>query len=181
MGGETPTSRDQVGTYDQRREIFEGCTAACPKENWAKLWGKLKLKRFSQSGWRVVSLHNHVRVYDNFKIEHVSLKQKVGIRYGKKILCLFKFIKSLRKRTQLVLCLGCAKYGAYHYESFHLLRTPSGKKCSTSFLNIYLCNFGTGYGFEHINFKFYFHFKVYWICFLGAYFSIEQLLEFLIT
>ena len=58
---------------------------------------------------------------------------------------LFKFLKSLRKCSKLVLGLGCLKYGAPHSELFAISRTPSRNKLSTSYLNIFPCTFGTGY------------------------------------
>ena len=64
----------------------------------------------------------------------------------------FNFLKSLRKRTHFFVGLGCAKYGAPHSESFSTPSTPNRTKFSTSFLDIYSCNFVTGYFCEHIFF-----------------------------
>ena len=75
-----------------------------------------------------------------------------GIGYGFRFNCLFRFLKSLRKYTRFDLGLGWAKDGDTHYESFANLRTPSITKRSTSFLNIYSCTFGTGYGLNQIGF-----------------------------
>ena len=55
--------------------------------------------------------------------------------------------------------LGCAKDGANNSESFYISRTTSRTKLSTSFLNISLCNFGTGYGYKHIGLVLYFYFN----------------------
>ena len=79
------------------------------------------------------------------------------IWYGFCYNCLFWFIKSLKKHTQFDLGLGCAKDGDPHSESFYISRTLSKTKNLTSFLNISLCNFGTGYGCEHIGFTYYFN------------------------
>ena len=57
-----------------------------------------------------------------------------GTGYGLGFNYLFRFIKSLRKRTWFVLGLSCAKDGDTHTESFALLRTHIRTKCSTSFL-----------------------------------------------
>ena len=76
----------------------------------------------------------------------------LGIGYDLRFNCLFIFLKSLRKRTQFELGLGCAMYEAPHSESLALSRTTSRTKRSTYFLKISLCNFGTGYGLEHIGF-----------------------------
>ena len=43
----------------------------------------------------------------------------------------------------------------------------------------YLWTFGTGYGLEHIVFLPFLKLKVYWICFPGAKYSIEQLFKIL--
>ena len=75
-----------------------------------------------------------------------------GIGYSFCFNCFFKFLKSIRKRTQFDLGLGCVKDGAPRYESFSTPRNHIGTKRSTSFLEISLCTFGTGYGHEHIVF-----------------------------
>ena len=51
------------------------------------------------------------------------------------------------------------QYGADHSESFATSRNPNKTKRSTSFLNISLCNFGTGYGREYIDFTYCFNWK----------------------
>ena len=56
-----------------------------------------------------------------------------GIGYGFRFTCLFKFLKSLRKRTRFDLGLGYAKDGAPHSESFATSRTPNRTRRSTSF------------------------------------------------
>ena len=48
------------------------------------------------------------------------------------------------------------KDGALHSELFALSRTPSRTKRPTYFFNISSCNFGTGYGLEHIDFRLFF-------------------------
>ena len=61
-------------------------------------------------------------------------------------------MKSLIKCTQFDLGLGREKDDPPHSESFATPKTPSRSKCSTYFLNISSCNFGTGYGRENIGF-----------------------------
>ena len=78
----------------------------------------------------------------------------LGIGYGLRFDCLLVFLKSLRKRTQFDLGLGCTKDWDPHYGSLVYSRTPSRTKLSTPFLNIYLCNFSTGYGIKNIGFEF---------------------------
>ena len=65
-------------------------------------------------------------------INKISLILDIG--YDLRFNYLFIFLKSLRKRTQSVLSLGCEKYGAPHYESFSLSRNPSWTKILTTFL-----------------------------------------------
>ena len=73
--------------------------------------------------------------------------------------CLFKFLKSIRKRTPFDVGLGCEKDGAPHSESFATSRTHSRTKRSTSFLNISSCTLGTRYGRENIGFTSSFNLK----------------------
>ena len=68
------------------------------------------------------------------------------------LLFVFILINSLIKHTQLFLGLGCANDGAPNSNLFALSRTPIRTKYSTYFLIISLCNFGTGYGLEHVGF-----------------------------
>ena len=68
-----------------------------------------------------------------------------GIGYGFSFNFLFKFLKSVRKLTQFYLGLGCANYGAPHYESLSPPSNTSRIKLSTYFLNISSCTFDTGY------------------------------------
>ena len=75
-----------------------------------------------------------------------------GIGYGFRLNCLFRFLRSLRKRTRFDLGLGWEKDGATHSESFATLRNPSINIRSTYFLNISLCTFGTRYFHEQIVF-----------------------------
>ena len=65
---------------------------------------------------------------------------------------LFGLLNSLRKRTPFDLGLVCVKDGDPHSESFSISSIPSINKFPASFLNIYSCNFGTGYGLKHIGF-----------------------------
>ena len=58
----------------------------------------------------------------------------------------------LSKRIQFYLGLGCVQDGAPHSESFAASSTHSRNERPTSFLNISLCTFGTGYGRKHIGF-----------------------------
>ena len=48
----------------------------------------------------------------------------LGIGYGLRFSCLFRFLKSLIKLIQFYLGLGCAEYAAYHYELLAISRTP---------------------------------------------------------
>ena len=57
----------------------------------------------------------------------------VGTWYGFHFNFLFKFLKSLRKRTWFDLGLGCAKYVDTHSDSFDTTMTPSKNKRSTYF------------------------------------------------
>ena len=82
-----------------------------------------------------------------------------GIGYGFLFNCLFRFLKSLGKRTRFYLGLGCAKDGAPHSESFTTSVTHTRTKRPTSLLNIYSCTFSTGYGCDNIGFKFSFNLK----------------------
>ena len=61
---------------------------------------------------------------------------------------MFRFLKSLIKRTQFG--LGCSKDGAPCSDSFAISRAPIRTKRSTSFFNISVCSFDTGYGLNHI-------------------------------
>ena len=58
----------------------------------------------------------------------------------------------MRKLTQFYFGLDYPKGGDPHPESFVTPKTPNMTKCSTSFLKISSCTFGTGYGREHISF-----------------------------
>ena len=89
----------------------------------------------------------------NFNI--ISLISGVG--YYLRFNYLYRFLKSLRKCTQFDLGLVCAKDGYPHSKLFSTSRDLSYTKHSTSFFDIYLCNFGTGYGREHIGFAYYFN------------------------
>ena len=89
----------------------------------------------------------------------------LGIVCGLCFNCLFRFLKSLRKHTRFYLGLGYSKDGADHFELLARSRNPSRNKRSTSFLNISLCNFSIGYGFEHIGFALYFNSKYTWSVF----------------
>ena len=60
----------------------------------------------------------------NFNIISLIL----GIGYGFRFNYLFGLIKSLIKRTILVLVLDCVKDGDTHYELLDLSRTPSRTK-----------------------------------------------------
>ena len=80
-----------------------------------------------------------------------------GIGYGFCFNCLFRFLSSLRKHIRFDLGLVWAKDRDPHSESFATLRAPSRTRRSTSFLNIYSCNFSTGYGRKHICFAYYFN------------------------
>ena len=72
---------------------------------------------------------------------------------------LFKFLKSLIKRTWFDLGLGCVKYWDLHYGSFNSSRTRNRNKLPTYFLDISLCNFGTWCGRKLIGLVFSFNFK----------------------
>ena len=61
----------------------------------------------------------------------ISLILRIG--YNLCFTCLFRFLKSLRKRNRFDLCLGCAKDGDPHPESFYLSRATSRTKRSNSF------------------------------------------------
>ena len=73
-----------------------------------------------------------------FHTENLILSIKIlfilVIRYGLSFNCLFRFLKSLRKCTQIVLGLGCSKDEAPRSELFDLSRNISRAKRSTSFL-----------------------------------------------
>ena len=98
----------------------------------------------------------NISCWTPFDLNKISLI--LGLVYGLRFICLFKYIKSLIKCTLFVLGLGCTKYGSPHSESNELSRTPSITKRYILF-NLSLCNFVTGYGIKHIDFKFSFNFK----------------------
>ena len=75
------------------------------------------------------------------------------------ILTAYLNFKSLRKHTKFIFGLGCAKYGSTHSESFYFKINPSRTKLSTYLLNIYPCNFGTGYYRKNIVLKLSFNLK----------------------
>ena len=93
----------------------------------------------------------------------------LGIGYGLQFNYLFKFLKSLRKRTWFVFGLVCVKDGDPHSESFDFSINPNITKQYTSFSNIYPCIFGTGYGSKHISLAFYFNLK-----FTGSVFHVPS-------
>ena len=98
----------------------------------SRIWSYTIFKSSDLAYWRPSNFNNIALIF--------------GIGYGFCFNCLFRFLKSLRKRTQFDLGLGLAKDGAPHYESYVTSRNPNRNKGSTSFLKISLCNFGTGYG-----------------------------------
>ena len=86
----------------------------------------------------------YVAYWKPFNFNNISLI--IGIGYGFHFNYLFRFLKSLIRILLFNLGLGCAKYGDPHSESFYTSRTPNRTKFSTSFLKLYSCTFGTGYG-----------------------------------
>ena len=72
---------------------------------------------------------------------------------------LLKILKSLGNFIWFVFGLGCAKDGAYYYESFDFSVTTSVTKCSTPLLKISLFTFYTGYGCENIGLELFFNCK----------------------
>ena len=88
-----------------------------------------------------------------------SISRIFGMGLGLRFNCLFKFRKSLKNLTQFVFNFGCAKEGAPHLDSFASSGTPKLTSILTSFLNIALCTFGTGYGHDHTGFASYFNSK----------------------
>ena len=81
----------------------------------------------------------------------------LGIGYCLRFNFLFRFLKSIIKRTRFDLVLACAKDGAPHSELLGSSRNHSSTKRSTSFLKNYSCTFGTGYGLKHIGFTYSFN------------------------
>ena len=90
--------------------------------------------------------------YFHFQFHHILTKYfTLNPHY-----LLIKFFVGAKMVSQAVIFFGCSCFYLF------VLTTelnPSRTKLSTSFLNIPLCTFGTGYGLEHIVFEFYFNLK----------------------
>ena len=72
-----------------------------------------------------------------------------GIWHGLCFNYLFGFLKSIINHNRFALGLGCAKYRDPYSELFAFWWNISRNKRSTSFLNIYFCTFGNGFGFTY--------------------------------
>ena len=86
---------------------------------------------------------------------YCSDRKIIGFRYN----CLFRFLKSVRKRTRFDIGLAWVKDGAPHSESFTTSKNTNKIERSTSFWNIPSCTLGNGYGREHIGSAFSFNSK----------------------
>ena len=93
----------------------------------------------------------------------------LGIVYILNFSWWFKSLRSLRKITLFVLCLGCAKYWSPHSESFEFLNTTCIIRLYTSFLNISYFTFGTIHGIENIEYSISFDYN-----YIGSIFQVPS-------